>query len=333
MQTDKQVGKTSMIVPPIGFGSASIANLFTEIPENEAIETIQYALETGINFIDTAPHYGAGLAEDRIGLALRGIKRENYTIETKIGRLITSDGERVYDYSRDGVLRSLEASLKRMNVDYVDSLLVHDPDAVYDTCEYIIEETFPVLADLRRQGIVKAIGVGINSWEMLVDFAQQADFDCFMLAGRYTLLEQHALKAMNKFNEQDISILAAGVFNTGILAKGTQHDGPIRYQYQPASPEIIAQVKQIEALCDKYNVALPAASLQFVAAHPSVASLVIGMKNIQQIQQTMTWMEMPIPDDFWRALRENKLIDADAPLPIDTESHVQTNNQHKEDTE
>lgn len=317
MQLHKQVGKTSLKVSSIGFGTAPIANLYSEIPEKQAVETIQYALEAGINFIDTAPHYGVGLAERRVGLALSGVERERYTIETKIGRLITSDGDRILDYSRDGVLKSLDASLKRMNLDYVDSLLIHDPDSLYDTHEYFVKETFPALADLRRQGIVKSIGVGMNQWEMLADLAQYVDFDCFMLAGRYTLLEQNSLNAMNMFKTRGISVFAAGVYNSGILATGTQHAGPLHFQYGPASSEIIAKVQDIEKICDKYDVILPAAALQFVATHPSITSMVIGMESIKQIQQALKWSQMPIPDDFWNALRESKLIDKDAPLPID----------------
>jgi D-threo-aldose 1-dehydrogenase len=317
MSLQKQVGKTSLKVPLIGFGSAPIANMYSEIPDKEATETIQYAIESGINFIDTAPHYGSGLAERRIGLALSGIDRERYIIETKIGRLITSDGDRVYDYSRDGVLKSLDASLKRMNLDYVDSLLIHDPDSLYDTCEYLIEETLPALVDLRRQGIIKSIGVGINQWEMLVDFAQHVDFDCFMLAGRYTLLEQKSLNAMNMFNARGISIFAAGVYNTGILATGSQHVGPIYHQYRPAPSDIITKVQKIEEICTKYDVTLPAAALQFVKAHPAVASLVLGMESIQQVQQALMWNQMTIPDDYWHALRESQLIDIESPLPID----------------
>lgn len=318
MQSHKHIGKTALTVAPISFGSAPIANLYTEIPEKQAIETIQYVLEAGINFIDTAPHYGAGMAEDRIGTALLGVNRQDYVIETKVGLLLTPDGERIYDYSADGVLRSLEASLKRMNLDYVDSLLIHDFDTFYDSPAYVLKETYPALAKLRDQGVVKAIGIGANQWEVLEDYARGADFDCFLLAGRYTLLEQKSLEAMNRFHKQGISILGAGVYNTGILASGTKHKGPLHFQYRDASPEIVAQVKQIEEVCAEYDIPLPAAALQFVAAHPAVVSLVVGMESVLQIQATKAWFDIPIPNDFWLALRENKLIHSDSPLPLDS---------------
>jgi D-threo-aldose 1-dehydrogenase len=322
MLAHKRVGNTQLILPRIGFGSAPIANLFTEISDSTAVETIQSAFEAGINFIDTAPHYGAGLAERRIGLALQGIARESFILETKIGRLITSAGERVYDYSRDGVLKSLEASLKRMNLDYVDILLIHDPDMVFDSCTYLLEETFPALDELRSQGVVKAIGVGINHHDMLLELTKSADFDCFMLAGRYTLLEQTALHALNTFKAQGIDILAAGVFNSGILAKGTEHSEQIHYNYQSAPAKIIKRVKQIEAVCNKYDVALPAAALHFVSAHPAVTSLVIGMESPEQVQATMEFTKTTIPDEFWRTLREEGLIATDAPLPVNSEDAI-----------
>ena len=184
MQRLKQVGNTTLNVPGLGFGTAPIGNLYSEIPDSVAIETIQHALQSGINFFDTAPLYGSGLSEKRIGQALRGVERDQFIIETKIGRLITPDGKPIYDYTRDGVLKSLDASLKRMQLDYVDSLLIHDPDSGGQSTRDIIENTLPVLVDLKSQGIVKAIGFGMNYWQMLLEFAEAGELDCFMLAGR-----------------------------------------------------------------------------------------------------------------------------------------------------
>lgn len=316
MQTYKQIGETQLKVPRFGFGSAPIANLYSEIPETEAIETIQYALKKGINFIDTAPHYGVGLAEKRIGLALQGVDRDRYIIQTKVGRLIGLDGQRFYDYSYDGVMKSLEASLKRMDIDHVESLLIHDPDIGAPSTQYIIEETFPALAELKRQGVVQAIGIGINYPEMLLELVSSTDFDCFLLAGRYTLLEQTTLDALNIFNTRGISILAAGVFNSGILATGTRSGVPSYFQYKAASSDIIEHVQKIEVVCDKFDVDLPAAAIQFVANHPAITSLVIGMDKKQQIDSAFAYSQQSIPEAFWLELRDKSLIDANAPLPL-----------------
>lgn len=316
MQPLKQVGNTALNVPRLGFGSAPIANLYSEIPEQSAIKTIQHALQSGISFFDTAPHYGAGLAEKRIGLALRGVERDQFIIETKIGRLITPDQKRIYDYSHDGILKSLEASLKRMGIDYVDTLLIHDPDIGAPSIQYIIEETLPTLIDLKRQGVVKAIGVGMNYWQMLLELAETYSMDCFMLAGRYTLLEQTSLDALDAFKAKGISVFAAGVFNSGILATGTRSTEPLHFQYKLASNEIISRVQKLESVCDQFNVDLPAAALQFVAAHPAMTSLVIGMETTQQIDSAITYIKQPIPNTFWLELRDQQLINADSPLPL-----------------
>jgi D-threo-aldose 1-dehydrogenase len=316
MEAYKEIGRTGLKIPGVGFGSASIGNLYSEVPETRAIETIQYALEKGICFFDTAPQYGAGLAEERIGLALHGVNRDEFIIETKIGRLIMPDKQEVFDYSRDGVLRSLESSLKRMKIDYVDSLLIHDPDAGAPSTRYIIEETFPALATLKAEGVVKAIGIGINYWQMLLELLNSTEFDCFMLAGRYTLLEQTALDALASFQVKGVSVIGAGVYNSGILATGTRSGLPPYYQYKPAVSGVIERVRKLEAICDQFNVILPMAAIQFVAAHPAMTSLVIGLQTKQEIDATLAYFQQPIPDEFWLALRDQQFIEAAAPLPL-----------------
>lgn len=316
MQTLKKVGNTVLKVPRLGFGSAPIGNLYSEIPEKSAIDTIQHALQSGINFFDTAPLYGAGLAEKRIGSALRGVDRDQFIIETKVGRLITPDQQVIYDYSHDGVSKSLDASLKRMGIDYVDSLLIHDPDTGSAPAEYIVKETLPTLIDLKRQGIIKSIGVGMNYWEMLLEFAQADGLDCFLLAGRYTLLEQTALNALDTFKAKGISVFAAGVFNSGILATGTRSTEPLHFQYKLASEEIVSRVQNLESVCDQFNVDLPAAAIQFVAAHPAITSLVIGMETTRQVDSAIAYFQQPIPKAFWLELRDQHIINADSPLPL-----------------
>lgn len=316
MESNRQIANTQMYVPKFGFGSAPIANMYSDIPDAQAIETIQYAIQVGINFIDTAPHYGAGLSEERIGLALKGLKRDDYIIQTKIGRIIGENGRRVHDFSHDGVMQSLEASLKRLDIDYVDSLLIHDPDEIAPSTQYIIHETYPTLAKLKQEGVVRAIGVGVNRPNMLLELNDSTEFDCFLLAGRYTLLEQKALDALNTFQSKGISILAGGVFNSGILATGTRSGVPPHFQYEIASSAIIEQVQKIEAVCDTYDVILPAAAIQFVAKHPAITSLVIGMDSKEQIDAALAYSRQSIPKEFWIELRDNNLVEADAPLPV-----------------
>ncbi len=320
MQTYRQIKETQLHVPRLGFGSAPIANLYSDIPEIHAVETIQYAIEVGINFIDTAPLYGAGLAEERIGVALQGIERDQYVIQTKVGRVIEPDGQVIYDYSQEGVLKSLESSLKRMKIDYVDTLLIHDPDVGAPSTQYIIEETFPALSKLKHNGVVKAIGVGINYPNMLLELIESTEFDCFLLAGRYTLLDQTALRALHTFKDKGISVFTGGVFNSGILATGTQSGVPLHFQYQIASQGIVERVQKIEAVCDKFSVDLPAAAIQFVAAHTAITSLIIGMENKEQINSALKFSQQYIPKEFWLELRERNLIDANAPLPTHSTS-------------
>lgn len=307
------VGHTTLHVPVIGLGTAPIGRMWSDVSEAQAIETVHYALDHGVTFFDTAPYYDSTLVETRLGLALQGIPRERYVVATKVGRLIHPDGSDVMDFTRDGVRRSLEGSLTRLKVDQVDVLHIHDPDtATYRTA---IEEAYPFLADLRREGLIKAVGVGVNYWEPLLDFARDGQFDCFLLAGRYTLLEQGALNALNQFHTQGISIFGAGVYNTGILARGAKAAG-VWYQYRAAPPHIIDKVGRIEAICEQYSVPLNAAAVQFVKAHPAVTSLVIGAESPAQLAQSIEALRVPIPAAFWADLRTAGLIEAAAPVPM-----------------
>jgi D-threo-aldose 1-dehydrogenase len=306
-----QVGSTALRVPVIGLGTAPIGRMWTDVPETQAVATVQYALEQGVTFFDTAPYYDATLVETRVGLALQGIPRHSYTLATKVGRLITPDRADLMDFTRDGVRRSLEGSLTRLKVDHVDILHIHDPDAA--TYQTAMAEAYPFLADLRREAVIKAVGVGVNYWEPLLDFARDGQFDCFLLAGRYTLLEQGALAALNQFHAQGISIFGAGVYNTGILAKGSKSGA--WYQYRAAPAPIVEKVARLEALCQRHDVPLNAAAVQFVKAHPAVTSLVIGAESPAQLGQSIEAIRAPIPAAFWAELRAAGLIDAAAPVP------------------
>jgi D-threo-aldose 1-dehydrogenase len=310
ISTESQVGQTDLYVSLIGLGTAPLANLYGSVPEDQAVETIQLSLKSGITYFDTAPTYGAGLAERRLGLALAGAPRNQYVLSTKVGRLLQPDGSFVWDFSREGVLRSIEQSLERLQCDSIDILLIHDPDNHYHQA---LDEAFPTLAELRSQGIVKAIGAGMNRWPMLVDFARNADFDCFMLAGRYTLLEQGALGMMDLCHTKGIGILMAGVFNSGILATGAIPRA--KYNYTDPPPEIVDRVRRLETVCERYNVHLKVAALQFPLAHPATTCLVLGTSSATRLADYIAGLHVPIPSDLWVDLQEEGLLSESAPIP------------------
>ena len=309
-----RIGQTDLHVPVIGLGTAPLGQFWSDISEQQAVETVHYALEHGVAFIDTAPWYDAHLVEQRLGVALAGVPRESYVLATKVGRLFKPDKQPTLDFSRDGVQRSIDGSLRRLGVDQVDILHIHAPEGP-EQYRQAIDEAYPLLDDLRRQGVIKAVGVGENFWEPLVDFARDAQFDCFLLAGRYTLLEQDALAAMNQFHAQKISVFGAGVYNTGILAQGTKN-AAVWYQYRQAPADMLDKTRRIEAICERHDVPLRAAAVQFVKAHPAVAALVIGAESAQQLAGSIEALQTPIPAAFWSDLRETGIIAADAPTPV-----------------
>lgn len=306
-----QVGQTTLSVANLGLGAAPLGDIWRPIPESQAIETVHYALQHGVTFIDTAPYYGDGLSETRLGLALRGVPRDSYTLATKVGRVIRPGGGTEFDWSRDGVLRSFESSLKRLQLDHVDILHLHDPDE--GTYRQAIEEAYPTLAELRAQGVIKAVGAGMNWIDLQLRFAQEGQFDCFLLAGRYTLIEQGVLAGLETFRQRGISVFGAGVYNSGILAGGSKSGA--WYQYGAPPPAVIAKVEQLEALCARFNVPLRAAAVQFVKAHPAMTALIIGAESAAQLAETLHAYTAPIPPEFWLALRRSGLIDPASPLP------------------
>jgi len=295
--------------------------MYTPISEPQARATIQAALAAGLTFIDTAPYYGTGLSEKRVGAALAGVPRDQIVLETKVGRLVTVedlpparwDDGIVFDYSRDGVRRSLDDSLKRLNVDYVDILLVHDPDLNPESYRAAVDEAFPALADLRSQGVIKAIGAGMNQWEMLEQFARHADPDCFLLAGRYTLLEQTSLSFLSMCQSRGIQVWLGGVFNSGILARGA---GPeAKYNYQDAPTVIQAKVQRLARVCARHGVALKTAALHFAAAHPAVKSLILGMETPDEVADNLAAWRTPVPLALWADLQAEGLLVEGSPVP------------------
>lgn len=307
-------GKNSLQVTNLGFGTAPIGNAKT-VSDADAEATIQRAYEVGIRLFDSAPLYGSGESELRIGRALRGVPRDNYVISTKIGRVLNADRSAfVYDFSYDGVMRSLEGSLKRLGTDHVEIVLVHDPDA--DTVDHeqdALDGAFPALRDLRRQGVIKAIGAGMNQWQMEQRFAEQADPDVFLLAGRYTLLEQTSLGFLQVCKEKGIGIFLGGVYNSGILATGPKETAQYNYHNAPAA--ILEKAAKIQAICERYGVPLNRAALHFARAHPTITSLVVGAVKPAEVEANVGALAATIPADLWQELRRAGLIDADAPTP------------------
>jgi D-threo-aldose 1-dehydrogenase len=302
-------------VPTIGLGAAPLgatgADPFAVRTAALAHDTVRHCLARDIRFFDTAPLYGAGLSESRLGDALADVPRRSIVLESKVGVVVDADGTLTRSYARDMVLRSVEDSLKRLRTDYLDMALIHDAD---DHFRGALEEAYPALAELKAQGVVRAIGAGMNQWQMQAEFARSADFDCFLLAGRYTLLEQDPIgEYLPLCLAKNISVFLGGVFNTGILATGARPGA--RYQYAEAPPHIMERVRRIEAVCARHGVALKSAALQFPLAHPAVKSLVLGMVSPQEIDDNLAAFRAPVPAAFWQELRAEQLIDERAPTP------------------
>ncbi len=299
-----------MQIPRLGLGCAPLAHLYSHIPQQQAIDLIHYTQANGVAFYDTAPLYGAGVSETRLGIALEGVPREQFVLATKVGRLVQPDGSMVFDWSRDGVRRCLEQSLRRLKVDRVEILHMHDPDHHIDQA---VNEAFPALAALRSQGVIDMIGCGVNTWQLAQTLARRCDLDCLLLAGRYTLLEQESLAFMDACAAKGVKVFLGGVYNTGILATGAVAGA--KYQYADAPEPIIQRVRQIEALCLEHGISLRAAALHFPLAHPAVASLVVGAQSAGEYAQTISAFNEQVPPAFWHALRDRSLIDAAAPVP------------------
>jgi D-threo-aldose 1-dehydrogenase len=273
------------------------------------------AYDAGIRYYDTAPFYGHGMGEVRLGSVLRHYPRNAFTLSTKVGRVLvpaeagaiedhayrdTLAYNPVFDLSPDGIRRSFASSLERLGLDRIDIALLHDPDDSFDEA---IEHAFPTMIRMREEGLVTAIGAGMNQWEMLYELARRVDVDCFLLAGRYTLLDQSAAeRLLPECENRGISILLGGPYNSGILAGG-EH-----YNSEAAPPEMIAKRDRLAALCAEHDVPLKAAALQFPLRHPAVASVVAGARTATEVRENVAMMSADIPKSFWKALTE--VIDA-----------------------
>ena len=305
-----QIGRTILHVSRLGLGTAPLVGNNGSIPADQSVATIRAALAAGVTLIDTAPLYGAGRSEQRVGLALQGVPRDSYVLSTKVGRLVLPNGKVVFDFSRDGVLRSIEQSLERLKLDRIDVVLVHDPD---DAEQQALEQAFPALAELRAQGVIGAIGAGMNQWQMQDRFVQNFDVDCFLLAGRYTLIEQTALEFLGRCKERGVGIFLGGVYNSGILAVGARPGAT--YNYAAPSPEIVERVQRIEAICARYDVPLHRAAAQFALAHSAVTAVVLGAVLPAEVQANRDALFAPIPPELWADLKGAGLLREDAPVP------------------
>ncbi|MFE1927058.1 aldo/keto reductase [Streptomyces asoensis] len=320
------LGRSAVPVSPLAFGAAVIGNLFTEVGEEQAHEAVTAAWQQGIRYFDTAPHYGLGLSERRLGAALREHPRGRYTVSTKVGRLLVPDERagddladgfavpathrRVWDFSADGVRRSLDASLERLGLDRVDVVYLHDPD---DHAEQAFREGYPALEKLRAEGVVGAIGAGMNQAEMLTRFVRDTDVDVVLCAGRYTLLDQRAgAGLLPAAAERGVSVVVGGAFNSGLLAD-PRPDATFDYARAPAA--LLERALRLKETAARHGITLRAAALAFCAAHPAVASVLVGARSAAEVRDCAAQFAVPVPAAFWQELRDTGLLPAGEPSP------------------
>lgn len=324
-----RLGKTRLSVTQLGLGTAPLGGLYAPVAAAQAHATIERAYEAGLRFFDTAPLYGYGLAERRLGEVLRRHAEDTWTLATKVGRLLRAgappdmsqyyNGEPfyrgtpalnpVFDFSYDGVMRSVDESLQRLGLDRVDILHIHDPDDHLDealTCAY------RALDRLRADGTIGAVGVGTNRPQPLLRFAGEANVDCVLLAGRYTLLDQTGLAALSRCAERGIAVIAGGVFNSGILARPQEG---ATFDYVPAGAEVLAKAQRLDVACRRHAVSLAAAAMQFPLGHPAVAAVLVGCRSAAEVDENVRLFRQDIPAQFWHELRRDGLIAAGSRPP------------------
>lgn len=326
----KRVGRTELFVPRVGLGTAALGNFQQALTDEAAIAVVDHALDQGIRYLDTAPLYGHGLAETRVGRAVAKVGRDGLVISTKVGRLLRADAPRdetqyhdgvpfyrdvppvgpVWDFSYDGVRRSVEESLERTGLDHFDVLLLHDPD------QHLAEAAstgYAALRDLRADGLVRAIGAGMNNSAPLAELVRSCDLDLVLLAGRYTLLDQSSLAdLMPACEDRGVSVVIGGVFNSGVLVDPMPGAS---FDYVPARSEVVARAVAIRTICDKYDVPLAAAALQFPLAHPQVCTVLIGARTVDELDADLDLLGVQIPSDLWADLQHDGLLDPAVPTP------------------
>lgn len=313
----RPLGRTGLDVTVLGYGASGLGNLGYARPAEDAAQAVDAAWNAGIRLFDTAPHYGLGLSERRLGEALRTRPREQYLLSTKVGRLlrpnpaptgsdlpsggfdVPDDLTRVWDFSADGVARCLQESLDRLGVDRIDVVYVHDPDHAVDEA---VGQAIPALIKLRDQGVIGAVGVGMNQWQAPLRMVQETDLDVVMLAGRYTLLDRTGEQLLDECARRGVAVVAAAPFNSGILARPWPPDGA-HYDYGAAPDEVLQRARRLARTCQAHGVPLPTAALRFPLRHPAVATVVAGMRSAEQVQSAVDGIHTPVPDALWQATR------------------------------
>lgn len=321
----------------LGLGGAPLGNLFSALGDDAAQALVQQAWQGGCRTFDTAPHYGNGLSEHRLGRALRRTPTPDFVLSTKVGRLLLPDAaaprdqngyvdvlpfRQAWDYSARGVRRSVEDSLQRMGLARVDVAYVHDCDAAVHGADYarvlrqVVDEALPELRRMQAQGLLRHVGLGVNDVQVCLDVLRLADLDCLLLAGRYSLVDHGALaRLLPVCAQRGVRVALGGVFNSGILATGVRGRAPVRFDYAAAPAQWISRVAAVEDLCDRHGVPLRAAALQFPLAHAAVEIVLLGAQDRQQWLDGVEMMRHPIPAAFWQELRERGLVPPAAPLP------------------
>jgi D-threo-aldose 1-dehydrogenase len=322
-----------------GFGGAPVGNLYRALSDDDAVALIRHAYDAGARYFDTAPHYGQGLSEHRVGAGLRNTPRDTFVLSTKVGRLLTPSRAaptaqngyvdvlpfvQHYDYTSGGVLRSLDDSLQRLGMSRIDFVYIHDIDAAThgdahpQHFEHMLHGALPTLAALKAAGTIGGYGLGVNDVGICLDTLRHADLDVILLAGRYTLADQSALATLlPECMRRGVAIVLGGPFNSGILASGARpHDGSApRFNYAPATDRVVARVAAIEGVCAEFGVPLKAAALQFPTGHPAIACVLPGARSCSEFDDNLAMARLPIPTEFWKALRDRSLVDPSAPLP------------------
>jgi D-threo-aldose 1-dehydrogenase len=319
-----QVGQTGLRVPKLGFGTVALS-LLSDHEKEIGRQAIEEAYSRGVTFFDTAPSYGNGRAERRLGEALKSVERSTFVVSTKVGMVVPLETlpltwKPPFDYSYDAVMRSYEASLRRLGLDRIDIVLIHDigsrmqKDRHPEVFRTAMDDSYRALRELKDAGAIKAIGIGVNEWQVLEQAAAVAEFDLFLLAGRYTLLEQTALDTFLPMCERrKISVFVGGPFNSGILAKGPTPG--VWYNYAAAPDHILERVRRIQSVCESFGIPLSTAALRFPGAHPAVASVIFGPRSADEVQNNLEQFAKPIDPAVWRTLKNKQLVRADAPTP------------------
>jgi D-threo-aldose 1-dehydrogenase len=333
------LGSSGLRTTALGLGTVPLGNYLGALSDDEAEALVDAVWDQGVRLFDTAPFYGSGLAERRLGAALAKRPRDEFTLVTKVGRLLRSDvppakeqfagpgGKSMFydipdlnvqhDYSYDGALRSVEESLERMGMDRVDLVLIHDPDNFPEFYQQSVEGAFPALARLRDEGSISGVGVGINQAQMLVDYVRDTDMDCFLLAGRYSLLD-HASTIetglLEAVKREDVGIMLGGVYNSGLLARP---ESGVTFDYTTAPSELIERAQALQTVCDRHDVPLMAAAIQFPLAEPGISAVLTGVRSPAEIVQNVEMMNIPIPGALWSDLRAEGFIHDAALTPAD----------------